>query len=366
MNSIVFACGGTGGHIYPALAMAEELKKMNVTIHFIGTKNHIEADLIPANGYPISFITISGFHRSFRLVNLLFPFKLLLGLIQSKRLLKQLKPALVIGTGGYVCGPVLYQAAKMKISTMIQEQNSYPGVTTRLLQSRVDEIHIAYDYAKQFLKNAKQLITSGNPIRKINALSKTDARQQLNLTDQFTILIIGGSQGARSINEAMKNILTEFSLESDFNLIWQTGKKTYSNYAKIASKDRIVEPYFDDMNIVYSAADLIICRAGAMSLAEITAYHLPALIIPLNSAAANHQFYNAKSYENAGAAVLIKDDDELEDRLKFELKRLISDSEELKEMSEKIESFETVDATKKLVESALNLMNKKNELSSQK
>ncbi|MCB0279549.1 MAG: undecaprenyldiphospho-muramoylpentapeptide beta-N-acetylglucosaminyltransferase [Calditrichaeota bacterium] len=356
MSKVIFACGGTGGHIYPALALADKLKEMGLEIQFIGTADHIEAELVPAHGYPISFITISGFHRGLRLSNLLFPFKLILSLIQSKRLLKQFQPDLVIGTGGYVCGPVLRQAAKLQIATAVHESNSYPGVTTRLLQDKVNQIYIAYERAADFLKSAKEIIVSGNPIRKITKMSKADARKDLKIADQFTLLIVGGSQGARSVNQAVEKILPDLDQSIQYNLIWQTGKLGYPDYKKHAGENRIVLAYFDDMYRIYSAADLIVCRAGAMSLAEVAAYHLPALIIPLKTAAADHQFYNARSFEINGAAVLLRDNVELDERLKFEIKRLYAETEELKEMTIKMKEMARPEATDKIVESVMKLI----------
>ena len=237
MTKVLLAGGGTGGHIMPAIALAESFKEKGFDILFVGSKNRMEANLVPAHGFKIKFIWISAFHRSLRISNLIFPLKLVFSLIQSFIILKKFKPDFVVGTGGFASGPILYMAGLAKIKVFLQEQNSFPGITTRLLEKYASMIFIAYERTTDFLKS-KNTILFGNPIRnmELNSDEKSNYLKALGLENRQTISIIGGSQGALSINEAFAKIVKEIENTFDINVIWQSGKYSYEKFKSFSSK----------------------------------------------------------------------------------------------------------------------------------
>lgn len=351
MSDVIFAGGGTGGHVYPALALAEEFRSRGYTCSFVGTAQKIEARLVPEANFPISFIWISGFQRSFKLQNFLFPIKVLTALWQSRKILKKEKPKLVVGTGGYVSGPVLYAAAKRGIPTLIQEQNSYPGFTTKLLERHVNEVHIAYDYARRFLKS-EAVFSTGNPIRNFNISPRKSSAVRL------TVGIMGGSLGARSINRAVADILGEDHPLKAAELLWQTGKTTYSEFQNTPLPFGEISAYITDMAAFYGAADIIICRAGASSLAELAMAGKPAIIVPYKFAAEDHQTHNAEVFKNEGAAYVFADDDTLKEKMKQALSELLENEEKRTEMGRKSRALARPNAAEEIVASGIKLMEK--------
>lgn len=310
---ILFAGGGTGGHLFPAIAIADALRRIDsdCIVSFVGTRNKIEARVVPQLGYEFDAIWISGLSRSLSLRNLLFPCKVLVSMIQSLGILGKRKPDVVVGTGGYVCGPVLIAAAWRKIPTLLQEQNSYPGATTRMLAPRVDEVHITFESSRQHLAKAAKIVVSGTPVRQSLArIDKADACRAFNLQpERRTAFVFGGSQGASSINRAVRSILPQ-CIERGVQVIWQTGEAAYREIADACapfSSSIVVRPFIDDMQRAYSAADLAVCRAGATTIAECAAFGLPALFIPYPFAAANHQVENARTVENLGGGIVIEE-----------------------------------------------------------
>jgi UDP-N-acetylglucosamine--N-acetylmuramyl-(pentapeptide) pyrophosphoryl-undecaprenol N-acetylglucosamine transferase len=274
---ILFAGGGTGGHVFPAIYIARYLKKYwGARCEFIGTSHGIESIKVPQAGFVLRKIWISGIKRGFYLSNLLFPLKLLVSMWQSRKEIKYFKPDIVIGTGGYVSGPVLYQAAKMKIPTAIQEQNSYPGITTRILSGRVDRLFLAYKEALGYINNVPQYRIIGNPVQiDVKSIVKEEARKFFNLDKRMTtILVFGGSQGARNINAALDRLLDRAILPN-VQIIWQTGQSNFDDIkAKYQNFDQInlcIVPFIDRMDMAYAASDFAICRAGAMTISELAA-----------------------------------------------------------------------------------------------
>jgi UDP-N-acetylglucosamine--N-acetylmuramyl-(pentapeptide) pyrophosphoryl-undecaprenol N-acetylglucosamine transferase len=311
---ILVAGGGTGGHLFPALAIADEIKKLEPKAEFLflGTKGKIEARVVPQRGYAFRTIWISGFHRRFTLDNLLFPLKVLVSLVQSFFVIRQFHPDVVVGTGGYVCGPVLFVASVLKIPTVIHESNSYPGVTTRMLAARATKIFIAFEDAKQWLKRSNHVALVGTPTREIlGSVSRSASREffQINPSKK-TLLVFGGSLGAASINDAVLETLDDL-LGAGIQLIWQTGRSDFERVrVAIGSKSLgWVGAFIDRMEYAFGAADLVVCRAGATTLAELTRIGKPAIIIPYPHAAGDHQTHNARSLSEAGAAVMIADHD---------------------------------------------------------
>lgn len=319
--SLAFAGGGTGGHFFPAVAIAgridEMLKSDSATkIVFVGTTRGIEYRMRESLGYPLHLINIRGLVRSLTLKNLLVPFLMIGALWKSRAILKTAGPDLVVGTGGYASWPLLRMAAFMNIPIVLQEQNSYPGVTTRQLASQALRIYLGFDEARQFLANTAPIMTTGNPVRRaVRGGDRAEALKHFNLDQsRQTILILGGSQGARSINRAVMKSLRSGSLGERYQLLWQTGKLDYDNtVADLGdrAKGHALFAFEDRMDLVYAAADMAIARAGAISLAELEAACLPALLIPYPFAAGDHQRKNARARAKAGGAEIV-DPDELD------------------------------------------------------
>lgn len=313
----IFAGGGTGGHLTPALAIADRLKeKMSsregAEIRFVGTKRGIEYRLKDKLGYPLSTILVRGLSRAGILQNLLFPVMLIAGIIKSIYLLLRYKTDIVIGTGGYVMGPVIMAAVAMNRFCVIQEQNSFPGLTTRQLASRVNRVFLGFGAAKQFLNRADDsaLIESGNPVKKIiGSVSSEKGRAYFGFEQSDKVIFIfGGSQGASRIN---KNILGNLdNLPDRYSLIWQTGERDYKEVAAIAGgrvSGRSLFSFTQEIEMAYAAADIVIARAGALTLAELEAAACPAILVPYPYATGDHQAKNAECFVAEGAAVKIDD-----------------------------------------------------------
>ncbi len=309
---ILVAGGGTGGHLFPALAIADEIKKLqpDAVFLFLGTKGKIEARVVPQRGYAFRTIWISGFHRRVTIDNLLFPLKVLVSLVQSFFVIRRFRPDVVVGTGGYVCGPVLLVASMMKIPTVIHESNSYPGVTTRLLATRATQIFIAFDEARRWLKRADHVTIAGTPTREIlGTVSRSASREFFRIDpNKKTLFVFGGSLGAASINNAVLETLDDL-LDGGIQLIWQTGQGDFERVRAAIGYRSIgwLGAFIDRMEYAFGAADLVVCRAGATTLAELTRVGKPAIVIPYPHAAGDHQTHNALSLAEAGAAVMIAD-----------------------------------------------------------
>ncbi|MEE9442773.1 MAG: undecaprenyldiphospho-muramoylpentapeptide beta-N-acetylglucosaminyltransferase [candidate division Zixibacteria bacterium] len=311
---VLFAGGGTGGHLFPALAIAEEIKRLNKNneIEFVGTRYGIEYRMREKLGYPLSLISMRGLPRKVSLNLLIFPFRVAWTVIQSIKILRRFKPDIVVGTGGYVAGPPIIAASMKKILCVIQEQNSFPGLVTRKLASHTNMIYLAYRKAEEYLPKRANRMLLGNPVRSsINSGDKNLAYEKFGLRrGRKTILILGGSQGARKINYAVLDGLK--FLDDSVQLLWQCGEGDYKDVTeRLDKKDFVVSlfPFSKDMELVYAAADIAIARAGALTIAELTACGIPAILIPYPYATANHQDYNAREIKKAGAAEVIADKD---------------------------------------------------------
>ena len=352
----LFAGGGTGGHLYPAIAVADEIKRLKPEseILFVGTKSKIEGRVIPQLGYGFKSIWIKGFSRKFNLSNILFPIKLVVSILQSIFISFKFKPRVAIGSGGYVAGPAIWGASVMGAKIILMESNSYPGVTTRLLEKYADEVHITFEDSKKYLRHPEKIKLTGNPVRsELGKTNKSDAIKYFGLDEnKFTILILGGSLGAQSINDAVANCLEDLE-KNNFQIIWQTGKNYYDNYKKFNFTSVKILDFIDDMNKAYSACDLLVARAGATTIAEISVLGIPSILIPSPHVAENHQYYNAKSLADNGAAVLIKDS-ELKDSLKNEILNLAKDKNLLKSLSENAKKIARPNAANEIAKSAIN------------
>ena len=328
---IIFAGGGTGGHLFPALAIADRIRELladraTPEILFVGTTRGIEYRMRDRLGYPLTIINVRGLVRSFTLKNLLVPFVLASALFRAWLLLRRFRPDLVVGTGGYVALPILKAAAWRDVPTVLQEQNSFPGITTRLLAGRARQIHLAYpegaarakkiylgfEGARAHLKTGAEMVVTGNPVRRsITGGDRNKAITEFRLDpNKKTILVLGGSQGARAVNRAVLKSITEHGLPEHYQLLWQTGKRDYKDVVAMAGSKVTgctLFPFAHNMETVYAAADLAIARAGALTLAELTACRLPSILIPYPHAAGDHQRKNAEELAGLGAARVIEE-----------------------------------------------------------
>ena len=362
---IIISGGGSGGHIFPAVAIAKSLleKNNNIEFLFVGAKDKMEMEKIPNEGFKIVGLWISGFHRGKIFKNLLFPIKLIFSLIKSFFLIKKFDPDLVIGTGGFASGPILYIASKFNIPTLIQEQNSYAGITNKILSKHVNSICVAYEKMDRFFPRNKIIIT-GNPVRKKIIEITSDHIDKSNLfnlnSENKTILIIGGSLGARTINETIGSGLGRFK-QHNLNIIWQTGKsfseKANELIAKINTRGITTHTFIKKIEIAYGLADIIVSRAGAIAISELCVVGKPVILIPSPNVAENHQYKNAQSLVNKNAAILVKDS-QANNKLVDEIIKLKDNPILMKELSENIKKMEYKNATNVISDYALNLIKK--------
>lgn len=355
----IIAGGGTGGHIFPAIAIADALKQQsNCEILFVGASGRMEMEKVPQAGYKIIGLNIVGLQRSLSPKNLLFPFKVLQSLFQAFKVLRNYKPNVCIGVGGYASGPVLFVAALLGIKIVIQEQNSYPGITNKILSKFAQKIFVAYDNLNQFFNQQKIMLT-GNPVRKdiMSTLpSKNEALHFFDLKEnKKTILVIGGSLGARTINTAIeKNI--ELFTKNNFQLLWQTGKIYYDGIIErtreINLADVKIHQFIKEMNNAYAAADIIISRAGALSISELCIVGKPTILIPSPNVSEDHQTKNAMALVNKNAAVLIKDIDAISTLGNTALE-LSKDESKLNELANNIKTLAKSNAANEIASSIL-------------
>lgn len=356
---ILFAAGGTGGHLFPALSIAEEIKKMEPITEFlfVGARGKIEEWVVPERGYSFRAIWISGMARSLKPSNLLVPIKIFVSLMQSLGLIRNFHPDVVVGTGGFVTGPVLYAATLLRVPTLIQEQNSYPGFTTRKLASRVNEVHIGFETTIRYLKSAQSVVVSGNPTRgELGTVGRENGAKFFQLDPRKkTLLVFGGSLGAASINTAVLRFVDDLKA-ADVQLIWQTGEHDFERIKFVTTplSHIRVEKFIERMEYSYAAADLVVCRAGAITLAELTRVGKAAVLVPYPHAAAGHQLLNARALVDAGAATLVLDD-ELFPKLKDEVFALFRDDDRREEMARRSRSLGNPDAARKIAEAVLRL-----------
>jgi UDP-N-acetylglucosamine--N-acetylmuramyl-(pentapeptide) pyrophosphoryl-undecaprenol N-acetylglucosamine transferase len=353
--------GGTGGHIYPAIAIAEELKLRfpDAEFLFVGAKGKMEMTKVPEAGFIIEGLWISGIQRKLSLGHLLFPLKLINSMFKSRALIKAFKPNVVIGTGGFASGPLLKMASLLKIPTLIQEQNAYAGVTNKCLAGQADSICVAYEGMDRFFPRQK-LIFSGNPVRK-DLLDITDKRdlglQHFQLDpSKNTLLVIGGSLGSQRINELISSQLELFKAE-DLQVIWQCGKIYFDRYTSLTSNTVKVEKFISKMDLAYASADVIISRAGAGAVSELSLLGKPVIFIPSPNVAEDHQTKNAKFIEDKEAAIMLKESD-LEKHFESVFKDLISSEQLQEKLSQNILKLAKPNATKTIVDQIERIENK--------
>lgn len=356
----IISGGGTGGHIYPAVAIANELKSRfpEAEFLFVGAKDKMEMQKVPQAGYAIKGLWISGIQRKLTFDNAMFPFKLLSSMWNSFRIIKSFKPDVVIGTGGFASGAVLKVASMLNIPTVIQEQNSYPGITNKLLAKKANKICVAYENLERFFPKDKMILT-GNPVRQdlINEASKSEAIAYFKLdANKKTLLVLGGSLGARRINQLIEKEL-DFILSQNIQIIWQCGKLYLNDYSKYNEKENVqVVAFIDRMDLVYAAADVVISRSGASSVSELCIVGEPTIFIPSPNVAEDHQTKNAKAISDKNGAILIKES-ELDTQFETIFSDLISDEKKQLELSQNIMRLAKPNATKDIVEEIIKLIN---------
>jgi|SRR5690554_258218 len=364
----IISGGGTGGHIYPAIAIANEIKAQvpDAEILFVGAQDKMEMQKVPAAGYDIKGLWISGIQRKITLDNALFPVKFLSSLMKSRKIINEFKPDVVIGTGGFASGAVVKVAQQMNIPTVIQEQNSYPGITNKMLASKANAICVAYDGLNAYFKSNK-IIKTGNPVRQdlLEIESKTDeARQFYGLQpEKKTVVILGGSLGARRINQLVEKELPFFK-EQNVQVIWQCGKFYYEEYKKYDTKSPsfggvgeavLVYDFIERMDLLFAAADVIVSRAGASSVSELAIVGKPVIFIPSPNVAEDHQTKNAKSITDKNAAVLIKES-ELNQQFQEQMLRLLTNDQVAEALSKNIKTLALPNATKDIVKEIFKLI----------
>ncbi len=353
MKRFIISGGGTGGHIFPAIAIADEIKRRlpDATILFVGAKDRMEMQKVPQAGYSIEGLWISGIQRKLSWQNLLFPLKLVSSLIKSRRIINRFKPDAVIGTGGFASGAVVKVAGQMRLPTFIQEQNSYAGITNKMLSKKAKKIFVAYDHMEQFFAKEK-IVKTGNPIRG-GLIDISQYREKgisyfhLN-SYQKTLLVLGGSLGARRINqliEAQLPLLEQLGVQ----VLWQCGKLYYEEYKKYNSEKVRVLAFIDQMEQAYGVADVIISRAGASSVSELCVVGKPVIFIPSPNVAEDHQTKNAQAIAEKEAAILLREN-ELEKDFAEVFGTLIADEEKQRSLSEHLKALAQPNATKEIVD----------------
>ena len=361
---ILFATGGTGGHINPALAVAGYIRENypKAEIIFVGTADRMEAQLVPNAGYAFKTIEIQGFSRELNFDGVKHNLKTVELLMksegQAKKIIRDFKPDVVIGFGGYVSGPVLSVAARMGIPTAVHEQNAFPGVTNKSLAKKVDVVMLTAPEAEKLLKPKNPCVVTGLPIRgEIISANREFARAEMKLDSRSLILSMGGSLGAKAINEAVKYLILNRYEKKDCYYLHATGKAGAAMIDEIgrdvdlgANPQIMLREYINDMERCLAAADLVICRAGASSLSEIQALGKPSILIPYPYAAENHQYYNAKTMSDRDAAILIEEKDFTGERLLSEVEKLLASPERLKEMGENAKKMAILDASQRITE----------------
>lgn len=355
----ILSGGGTGGHIYPAIAIADELKLRfpDAEILFVGAKDKMEMQKVPQAGYPIKGLWIAGLQRRITIGNALFPVKVISSLLAARTIIADFKPDVVIGTGGFASGPLLQMAGFAGVPTLIQEQNSYPGITNKLLSKKASKICVAYDNLDRFFPKDK-IVSTGNPVR--GDLIGVD-RLRNQALDYFkldpnrkTLLLLGGSLGSRRINQLIAKELVGMAAQN-VQVIWQCGKFYYDDYKQFSAHNVQVLPFIDRMDLVYAAADIVISRAGASSVSELCLVGKPVIFIPSPNVAEDHQTKNAQAIVDKEGAVLIRES-ELDTRFTETFNNLLNDENLQQQLGRNIKKLAKPDATKDIVEEIVKLV----------
>lgn len=364
-RKVIIAGGGTGGHIFPAIAIAHALQRMwpDVSLLFVGAEGKMEMEKIPAAGFKIIGLNIAGFNRSNLLKNWSLPFKLLGSRIKSLKILKEFQPDLVVGVGGFASFPILSAAQRLRIPTVIQEQNSFAGKSNKILGKKADSVCVAYEGMERFFPKEKIRIT-GNPVRHViasAAVSHSEGLQAFGLDPtKKTLLVVGGSLGARSINKAIKSGLPQFN-EMGLQVIWQTGKLFYEEEERTMANtfpNILVRDFINNMEYAYAAADMVVSRAGALASAELCIAGKPVIFVPYPFAAEDHQTSNAMALVEHNAAMMVRDN-EVDAELMKKIKQLATDKNMQQIMAEEIKKLAIYDADDRIAKTISELIHQK-------
>lgn len=368
---VAIAGGGTGGHIIPALAIAEELQRRigahaifsDIEFLFFGSDYGMENKIVPEAGFPLTTLPIRGLSRSISYSgfkhNLLLPFRMVRSIVRANSELRTFNPHILVGTGGYASAVPVRQALRNNIPVVLQEQNSYPGMVTRLFAVKADQVFLTYEDAEKYLKDANTLMT-GNPVR--GTLQESDREETAKYFDLKpavpTMFILGGSQGARAINHHFVERISRYLEKLDIQVLWQTGKADFEYCQRhVGTNSRIsLVPFIKDMAKAYSLADLMVCRAGAMTLTEINHFALPSILIPLPSAAGNHQEHNARSQEKVGAARVVLENELAEGAFLPLLTDIFTNKDKLSEMMQASKSMQRPEASVKICDNIIRIV----------
>jgi UDP-N-acetylglucosamine--N-acetylmuramyl-(pentapeptide) pyrophosphoryl-undecaprenol N-acetylglucosamine transferase len=362
---VIISGGGSGGHIFPAIAIANAIKKIEPSTEFlfVGAKGKIEMEKVPKAGYPIKGLWISGIDRKLTFRNMVFPFKLVSSLFNSSRIIRSFRPDIAVGVGGFASGPLLYTAARKGVPTVIQEQNSYPGITNKLLASKVDKICVAYEGMERFFP-AEKIKLLGNPVRREifeNDRQRSEVLEGMGLNpDNKTVLVFGGSLGARTLNNAMASKANVMTGMKEVNWIWQVGKLYHTEFKRLKidqAPNIVMLPFIDDMPGVYKAADVVVCRAGALTISELQVVGKAAILIPSPNVAEDHQTKNAMALVEKGAAKIVVDNRAVNE-LMDEILSLLYDTKECQKLSEEIKKLGKKNAAMKIAEVIIDIAKK--------
>lgn len=361
---IIISGGGTGGHVFPAIAIAKAIKRIepNADILFVGAKGKIEMEKVPKAGFPIKGLWISGFHRQLTLRNLMFPFKLISSLYKAWSILRKFKPDVAVGVGGYASGPTLEVSTRLGVPALIQEQNSYAGVTNKLLSTRVEKVCVAYDNMERFFGG--KVVLTGNPVREeITQIEgkKEAAQSHFDLkSDKRTVLIIGGSLGARTVNNAMEDNFEIIKNQKNIQYIWQCGKLYFDEFqtketAKLPNVH--LTKFIDRMDLAYAVADVVISRAGATSISELCLVGKPTILVPSPNVAEDHQTKNAMALVEKDAAILVRDA-EASEKMITTAQKVLTNDEQSASLSENIKKLGKKNAAEVIAREVLGLVKK--------
>ncbi len=365
---ILFAGGGTAGHINPAIAIANFIRERysNAEIAFVGTKNGMENTLVPQEGYKLYLTDVKGFKRKVCVHNVKAVKCAFNALSDSEKIIKEFKPDVIVGTGGYVSGPVLYKGAKMGIKTVIHEQNAFPGLTSKILSRYVDEVLISFDDSKKYFKNPRKITLTGNPIRpNMVGIPKKSAKAELGLEgDKKLLACFSGSLGAQKINDAMVEIINNNKNDIDFSIIFATGVRYYDDVCKRIDSEVLakthpnikIEKYINNMGCVMSGADLLVCRSGAITLAELAVLQKASILVPSPNVTGNHQYFNALEFKNAGASEMLEEKDLTSSALYLKIRGIIKDEKAIKDMEEGAKKLAKPGATEQICNIIINLL----------
>jgi len=364
--NILFSGGGTAGHINPAVAIAKYALEQNKDnkILFVGTKRGLESTLVPKEGFDIKYVNVDGLEKKINIKNMISAFKMGVAVIKSIGIMKKFKPDVVIGTGGYVCVSSVVAAHILKIPSLIHEQNVFPGSAVKFLADKADVTAISFDESRKYIKNAKSILLTGNPIRPaILSHKREECRKKLGIGNRKFIVSFGGSLGANRINDVMTDFVTRNLKNDDLVIYFATGKRDYERIASefekmgvtLTENIKLLE-YIDNMDIVMNAADLVVCRSGAITLAELCALKRPSVLIPSPNVTNNHQEYNARALSDNGAAITICEKDFNLETLTKAVYSVVYDERKASDMSEAAGVLAITDATDKIYKTVCQLV----------